>query len=136
TNTSSDRSLQFEQRIPEREIEAGKTYTLSTYVRSVSGDILFELGMTESPYQSPCIVSPKANDIVYATVESLPQVSSGGWKCFYLLPPGATITLADQKLEPGPVQTLGWKDESGKVHLFDDANYSEDLVMCQGYLVA
>lgn len=136
TNTSSDRSLQFEQWIPEREIEAGKTYTLSTYVRSVSGDILFELGMTESPYQSPCIVSPKADDIVYATVESLPQVSSGGWKCFYLLPPGATITLADQKLESGPVQTLGWKDESGKVHLFDDANYSEDLVMCQGYLVA
>ena len=34
------------------------------------------------------------------------------------------------------MQTLGWKDESGKVHLFDDANYSEDLVMCQGYLVA
>lgn len=133
TNTSSDRTLQFKQLLPDNVLEAGERYTLSAYVKSITGDVLFQVGMTDPPYQSPCIVSPKANDIVSTTIDALPHVSSGGWKCFYLLPPGSAITIADQKLEHGPVQTLGWKDDTGNVHLFENADYRETLAQCQQY---
>lgn len=133
TNTSSDRTLQFQQLLPDNVLEAGERYTLSAYVKSITGDVLFQVGMTDPPYQSPCIVSPKANDIVSTTIDALPHVSSGGWKCFYLLPPGSAITIADQKLEHGPVQTLGWKDDTGNVHLFENADYRETLAQCQQY---
>ena len=62
-------------------------------------------------------------------------MSSGTWKVTYGLPPGSSVTLADIKLEEGPIQTLGWKDSSGSVHLFETSNYGAELAQCQRYLI-
>ena len=35
------------------------------------------------------------------------------------------------KLEEGEIQTLGWKDSSGSVHLFETSNYGAELAQCQ-----
>lgn len=51
------------------------------------------------------------------------------------MPPGSSISFADIKLEEGPIQTLGWKDGEGKVHLFEIPDYAEELTKCQRYLL-
>lgn len=135
TNTSSDRSLQFKQVLLPDLLKAGETYTLSVYAKDVSGEVLAYLSMTDPPYVGDIVFSPIANDIAYGTVTSLSQVSSGLWKVTYSLPPGSSVTLADIKLEEGPIQTLGWKDSSGSVHLFETSDYGEELAKCQRYLL-
>lgn len=133
TNTSSDKLLQFKQLIPANTLLDGEMYTVSIYAKAISGDVRFQIGMTDPPYTGVCITDPKANDIVSATVDALPQVTSGGWKAMCHLYPGASITIADVKLEKGPIQTLGWKGSDGNVHLFDDVAYGEELSRCQQY---
>lgn len=133
TNTSSDKLLQFKQLIPANMLLDGETYTLSIYAKAVSGSVKFQIGMTDPPYTGVCITDPKANDIVSATVGALPQVTSGGWKAMCYLYPEASITMADQKLEHGPIQTLGCKDDDGNIHLFETPDYGETLARCQRY---
>ena len=135
TNTSPDRTLQFKQMLPEELLVTGESYTLSTYVKNVSGGVIFQLGMTAEPYYGVCIMTPQSNEIVSATVDSLPAVSSEGWKVMYILPAGSSVTLADQKLEAGKVQTLGWKNSSGSVHLFETQDYAQELARCQRQLL-
>lgn len=135
TNTSSDRSLQFKQVLLPGLLKVGETYTLSAYVKDVSGEVLVYLSMTDPPYGGDIVFSPIANDISYRTITSLSQVSSGTWKVTFGLPPGSSISFADIKLEEGPIQTLGWKDGEGKVHLFEIPDYAEELAKCQRYLL-
>lgn len=134
TNTSADRELQLKQIFPSNLLTEGEPYTLSVYAMEVSGGVRFQVGMTDSPYTGVCIMTPKAGNIVSATVDKLPAVSSGSWKVIVYLPAGASVTIADQKFEPGKVQTLGWKDSSGKVHLFETLDYGETLAQCQRQL--
>lgn len=135
TNTSSDRSLQFKQVLLPGLLKVGETYTLSVYVKDVSGEVLVYLSMTDPPYGGDIAFSPIANDISYRTITSLSQLSSGTWKVTFGLPPGSSISFADIKLEEGPIQTLGWKDSSGSVHLFETSDYGEELAKCQRYLL-
>ena len=114
----------------------GETYTLSAYVKDVSGEVLVYLSMTDPPYGGDIVFSPIANDISYRTITSLSQVSSGTWKVTFGLPPGSSISFADIKLEEGPVQTLGYKDSAGKVHLLETPDYGAELARCQQYQLA
>lgn len=133
TNTDPSKELQLKQILPEGLLTAGESYTLSVYAVSVSGAVRFQIGMTDDPYTGTCIMTPESENIVSATVESLPKVSSGSWKVIYYLPAGASVTIADQKLEPGKIQTLGWKGSDGKVHLYETLDYGEELARCQRY---
>lgn len=45
---------------------------------------------------------------------------------------GTTVFKA-AKLEEGPVQTLGYKDANGKVHIIDTQDYGQELARCQRY---
>lgn len=135
SNTDPSKELQLKQILPEGLLTAGESYTLSTYVTAVSGGVRFQIGMTDSPYTGVCIMSPKENDIVSATVDELPAVSSGSWKVIYYLPAGSAVTIADQKLETGKIQTLGWKDSAGKVHLYETLDYGGELARCQRRLL-
>lgn len=47
---------------------------------------------------------------------------------------GTTVFKA-AKLEEGPVQTLGYKDVDGNVHLLDTTGYGAELARCQRYLI-
>ena len=47
---------------------------------------------------------------------------------------GTTVFKA-AKLEEGPVQTLGWKDSAGAVHLFETPDYAQELARCQRRLL-
>lgn len=135
TNTSADRELQLKQIFPSNLLTEGEPYTLSVYAMEVSGGVRIQIGMTDSPYTGVCIMTPKAGNIVSATVDKLPAVSSGSWKVIYYLPAGSSVTIADQKLELGGVQTLGWKDSAGKVHLYETMDYGEELARCQRRLL-
>lgn len=135
TNTDPSKELQLKQILPEGLLTAGESYTLSVYAVSVSGAVRFQIGMTDAPYTGTCIMAPESENIVSATVESLPEVSSGSWKVIYYLPAGSSVTIADQKLELGGVQTLGWKDSAGTVHLYETQDYGEELAKCQRRLL-
>ena len=133
TNTSQTSGIQFKQIVPIEALSAGGEYTISSYIKEVSADVFCILAMTDSPYINPIRIEPVPNEIVSGTVTALPQVSSGSYKFIYEIPSGGFVTIADQKLEAGPIQTLGWTDADGNVHLFDDMDYGEELARCQRY---
>lgn len=134
TNTSQTSGIQFKQIVPIEELSASGEYTISSYIKEVSADVSCILAMTDSPYINPIRIKPVPNEIVSGTVTALPQVSSGSYKFIYEIPPGGFVTIADQKMEEGPIQTLGWKDDTG-IHLFETPDYGEELAQCQRYLI-
>lgn len=136
TNTSQTSGIQFKQTVPIEALSAGGEYTISSYIKEVSADVFCILAMTDPPYINPIRIKPVPNEIVSGTVTALPQVSSGSYKFIYEIPPGGFVTIADQKMEEGPVQTLGWIDDDGNVHLFETPDYGEELAQCQQYQLA
>ena len=133
TNTSQTSGIQFKQTVPIEALSAGGEYTISSYIKEVSADVSCILAMTDPPYINPIRIKPVPNEIVSGTVTALPQVSSGSYKFIYEIPPGGFVTIADQKMEEGPIQTLGWIDDDGNVHLFETPDYGEELARCQRY---
>ena len=133
TNTSQTSGIQFKQIVPIEALSAGGEYTISSYIKEVSADVSCILAMTDPPYINPIRIKPVPNEIVSGTVTALPQVSSGSYKFIYEIPPGGFVTIADQKMEEGPIQTLGWIDDDGNVHLFETPDYGEELARCQRY---
>lgn len=73
------------------------------------------------------------NDISYTTFE-VPEGTTSLWYQFGSDGAGTTVFKA-AKLEEGSVQTLGYKDADGKVHLLDTPDYREELARCQRYLL-
>lgn len=133
TNTSQTSGIQFKQTVPIEALSAGGEYTISSYIKEVSADVSCILAMTDPPYINPIRIKPVPNEIVSGTVTALPQVSSGSYKFIYEIPPGGFVTIADQKMEEGPIQTLGWIDDDGNVYLFETPDYGEELARCQRY---
>ena len=107
----------------------GKTVTLSSYLGDDTG---FEGGMQAYIDGEYFIgISARSNDINFGTF-IIPETASTMYVQFGASGTG-TCKAKACKLEEGKIQTLGWKDSSGSVHLFETSNYGEDLARCQRY---
>lgn len=107
----------------------GKTVTLSSFLGDDTG---FIGGMTiyiDDTYFSSISANP--NDINFGTFV-VPETASRMYVQFGANGAG-TCKAKACKLEEGEIQTLGWKDNSGSVHLFETSNYGEELARCQHY---
>lgn len=107
----------------------GKKVTLSSYLGDDTG---FEGGMQayiDGEYFTG--ISAHSNDINFGTF-IVPETASTMYVQFGASGTG-TCKAKACKLEEGEIQTLGWKDSSGSVHLFETSSYDEELLRCQYY---
>lgn len=109
----------------------GKTLTCSCYMGENSGYRPAASIYRNGEYWK--FFEPKQNDIASLSFE----VPEGTTSLFFQIGAdgaGTTVFKA-AKLEEGPVQTLGWKDSAGAVHLFETPDYAQELARCQRRLL-
>lgn len=109
----------------------GKTLTCSCYMGKNSGYRPAASIYRNGEYWK--FFEPKQNDIASLSFE----VPEGTTSLFFQIGAdgaGTTVFKA-AKLEEGPVQTLGWKDSAGAVHLFETPDYAQELARCQRRLL-
>ena len=109
----------------------GKTVTLSSFLGDDTGFIGGMAIYINDTYFSSISANP--NDINFGTFV-VPETASRMYVQFGANGAG-TCKAKACKLEEGEIQTLGWKDSSGGVHLFETSNYGAELAQCQRYLI-
>ena len=110
---------------------SGNICTVSIIWRLVSGNYAnFGIFVNGEPKLVPPI-SVSENFVLTTVTFDLSGVSaSSGYGA--ILGDGVIEVIAC-KLEISSIQTLGWKDSAGKVHLLDTPDYSAELSRCQRY---
>ena len=73
-------------------------------------------------------------DLIFVTVDIDEDTVPNDCYCT-LFAMGNTIDLYAMKLEEGDFQTLAWKDNKEKWHLFETPDYWEEFLKCQIYLI-
>lgn len=109
----------------------GKKVTLSSYLGDDTGFIGVMTVYVDDSYFTG--ISANSNDINFGTF-IVPETALRMYVQFGASGVG-TCKAKACKLEEGKIQTLGWKDSSGSVHLFETSNYGEELARCQRYLI-
>ena len=109
----------------------GKTVTCSCYMGENNGYNPNAAIYKNGEYWE--FFAPVENDIASKTFVIPDDTTS---LFFQVGADGAGTTLFKAaKLEEGPVQTLGYKNADGRVHLLDTSDYSSVLAQCQRYLI-
>lgn len=110
----------------------GKTFTASCYIGANTGyNPAVAIYRNGEFWQ---YMSLTENDISHITF-AVPEGTTSLW--YQLGSDGAgTVLFKAAKLEEGPVQTLGYKDSAGKVHLLETPDYGAELARCQRYQFA
>lgn len=110
----------------------GKTFTASCYIGANTGyNPAVAIYRNGEFWQ---YMSLTVNDISHITF-AVPEGTTSLW--YQLGSDGAgTVLFKAAKLEEGPVQTLGYKDSAGKVHLLETPDYGAELARCQQYQLA
>lgn len=109
----------------------GKTLTCSCYMGENGGYRPAASIYRNGEYWK--FFEPKENDIASLTFE----VPEGTTSLFFQIGAdgsGTTVFKA-AKLEESPVQTLGYKDADGNVHILDTPDYGQELARCQRRLL-
>lgn len=110
----------------------GKTFTASCYIGANTGyNPAVAIYRNGEFWQYMRLTE---NDISHITF-AVPEGTTSLW--YQLGSDGAgTVLFKAAKLEEGPVQTLGYKDSAGKVHLLETPDYGAELARCQQYQLA
>lgn len=129
--TSAGLDSYVEQKIENPADFAGKTLTISAWVKDISVGAYIQIyAFNGSEFTVAVSDELTTEDICFATIE-IPLDTTNLFVRLYVKQSGSATYVA-AKCEEGDKQTLGWKDDTG-IHLFETPNYGDTLAKCQRY---
>ena len=108
----------------------GKKLTFSLLAQRIAGTGLCYITSIANEYSGEAYANDDL-DIISFTKTKAEDITILTYAI--VVAPGNTLRIYAGKFEVGTFQTLGFKDNNGKIHILDQFDYAKELAKCQRY---
>lgn len=130
TATSDTAILEFKLENPNQ--YKGKKLTFSLLAQRIAGTGLCYITSIANEYSGEAYANDDL-DIISFTKTKAEDITNLTYAI--VVAQGNTLRIYAGKFEVGHFQTLGFKDNNGNIHIFEEFDYAKELAKCERYLL-